>query len=47
MDKIQALQEIFEAMTPDQLHKFEKEHQVVLTFLLKMADEAIRDQGAN
>lgn len=41
MDKIQALQEIFDSMTPAQLQKFEKEHQIILTFLLKMADEAI------
>ena len=41
MDKITALQEVLEAMTPDQLQTFEKEHKILLTFLIKMGDEAL------
>ena len=41
MDKITALKEVLEAMTPTQLQEFEKEHRILLTFLIKMGDEAL------
>lgn len=43
MDKIPDIMEVWQAMTPAQRQQFEKEHKIILTFLLKMADEAIAD----